>query len=149
MNTAKPRMPTPRQWITGLAIGIFFVGAWTAWGWAGIAFALGGLMLYILLSFTRTLGVLKRAANAPKGWCPSAVMLNAALAPGMSLLDIVGRTGAWGQEIQPLDGQHREVWRWTDNGGAWVECSLRDGKLESHRFDRPDAPEPTSPATAS
>jgi hypothetical protein len=146
-TTAKARMPTPRQWFAGIAIGIFVAGGWTAWGWGGVAFAAGGLMLYVLLSFTRTMGVLKRAAKAPKGWCPSAVMLNAALQPGMSLLDIIGRTGALGDEVQALDAQQREVWRWTDNGGAWVECTLRDGKLENHRFERP--PEAADAAAAS
>jgi hypothetical protein len=136
--------PSARQWAIGIALGIFTWGAWRAWGWGGVALASGAVVLWVLLGFTRTMGVLQRAAKRPKGWCASAVMLQSVLQPGMSLLDIVGRAGALGHEVRALDATQTEVWRWTDDGGAWVACTLVAGKLTTHEFGRP----PTDDAAA-
>ena len=62
-----------------IAIVLFTVGAWRQFGWPGIAMAAGGVVMWILLHFTRLMTVLKRAANRPVGHVASAVMLNAKL----------------------------------------------------------------------
>lgn len=61
------------------------VAGFRAYGWAGLALVAGGLVMWILLHFTRMLQVLKRAANRPIGHVPNAVMLHAKLAGGQSL----------------------------------------------------------------
>jgi len=65
--------------IAPLAIVVFTIGAWQAFEWAGIALAAGGVVMWILLHFTRLLTILKKAADSPIGHVASAVMLNAKL----------------------------------------------------------------------
>jgi hypothetical protein len=67
------------KFLIPLGLAALFVVAWTSQGWAGIAMVGGGVVMWALLHFTRMLTVLKRAADRPKGWVDSAVMLNAKL----------------------------------------------------------------------
>ena len=41
--------------------------AYRAWGWPGVALAAGGIVMWMLLHFTRMMKVLQRAANRPVG----------------------------------------------------------------------------------
>ena len=60
--------------------GVVLVAAgYRAWGWGGVALAVSGVVMYLLLQFTRALQVLRRATNRPIGYVDSAVMLNAKL----------------------------------------------------------------------
>ena len=65
--------------LTLTAIAALTVGAWQAFGWPGIALAVGGIVMWLLLHFTRLLTILKKAADRPIGHVASAVMLNAKL----------------------------------------------------------------------
>jgi hypothetical protein len=58
--------------------------AYRAYGWPGIAIAVTGIVMWMLLHFTRMMKVLKRAGNRPIGFVDSAVMLNAKLRPGLT-----------------------------------------------------------------
>jgi hypothetical protein len=125
--------------------------AYRAYGWGGVAVVVGGLVFWLLLHFTRLMQVLKRAANRPVGHVDSAVMLNAKLKPGMTLLHVVAMTRALGELLSEKDAQP-EVFRWTDASASQVRCEFRGGKLVSWTLDRPipvDAPvagEPVAPA---
>ena len=114
------------------------------YGWAGVAAVAGGLVMWVLLHFTRMMQVLRRAANRPIGYVDSAVMLNAKLKPGMSLLHVVAMTRALGQLLTPKDEQP-EIFRWTDAGGSHVTCTFVGGKLLHHELFRP-APDAAQPA---
>ena len=59
--------------------------AWRAYGWPGVAMAVSGIVMWMLLHFTRMMKVLQRASNRPVGYCDSAVMLNAKLRPNLTL----------------------------------------------------------------
>lgn len=109
-------------------------------GWGGVAFAVGALVLWLLLHFTRLMHVLKRAADSPLGYVGSAVMLQAKLKPGMTLLDVMTRTRSLGVQVSPPESQP-EQFRWTDPSEASVTCEFRDGKLVRWEFRRPAAPE--------
>ncbi|AEG91250.1 hypothetical protein [Ramlibacter tataouinensis] len=139
MNLRKIVLP-----IAGAAI-VF--GAWRAYGWQGVAFAVSVLVLWVLLHFTRLMAVLKRAADRPVGWVASAVMLNAKLRPGVNLLHVVALTRSLGQQLSPKD-QQPEVFRWTDNGGSHVTCEFTGGKLASWSLYRPPAEAGDVPADA-
>jgi hypothetical protein len=80
------------KFLIPLGLVALFAVAWTSQGWAGIAMVGGGVVMWALLHFTRMLTVLKRAADRPKGWVDSAVMLNAKLRPGVNLLHIMALT---------------------------------------------------------
>ena len=124
--------------------------SWQHYGWAGLALVLGGLVMWILLHFTRALKVLKRAANRPIGFVDSAVMLNARLKKGVNLMHVVALTRSLGAQQSPKDTQP-EWFRWTDASDSRVDCEFRDGKLVQWTLTRPEqAPEtpeaPEAPA---
>ena len=114
------------------------VVAYRGYGWAGVAAVATGLVMWVLLHFTRMMQVLKRAANRPIGYVDSAVMFNAKAKPGMTLLHVVAMTHALGK-LQSEKGAQPEVWRWTDAGGSHVDCTFVAGKLAHHALYRPPA----------
>lgn len=115
---------------------VLVVAAYRAYGWAGVAVACGALVMWLLLHFTRMMQVLKRAANRPVGFVDSAVMLNAKLRPGVTLLHVVALTRSLGELRSPKASQP-ELYRWTDGSGSWVECELHGGKLRRWTLERP------------
>lgn len=127
--------------MAGVAVVVL---AYRGFGWAGVAAAVGGLMMWLLLHFTRMMQVLKRAANRPIGYVDSAVMLNAKLKPGMTLLHVVAMTRSLGELLSPKDEQPEEF-RWTDNSASSVTCTFVGGKLSQHALSRPAQPD-SSPA---
>ena len=106
------------------------------YGWPGVAGAVGALVMWMLLHFTRMLQVLRRASHRPKGHVESSVMLNARLHPGVSLMQVVALSRSLGELRSPA-GEQPEVFRWTDTGQSFVECEFQGGKLANWRLDRP------------
>ena len=110
--------------------------AYRSYGWAGIAVVVTFLVFGIMLHFTRLMTILKRAANRPIGHVDSAVMLNAKLKPGATLMHVVAMTRALGllksaKDVQP------EVFEWKDAGDSVVTCTFVGGKLSHHGLVRP------------
>ena len=122
------------------------VVAYREYSWAGVALALSLLVTWILLHFSRMLQVMKRAANRPIGTVASAVMLNAKLKTGMTLLHVVAMTRAFGK-LMSTKGEQPEIFRWTDNGDSHVTCEFQGGKLAKWEMFRPDVA-PDQPAGA-
>ena len=122
-----------------LASVVLIAAAYRSYGWAGVAAASGALMMWLLLHFTRMLQVLKRAANRPIGYVDSAVMLNAKLRPGVTLLHVVAMTKALG-ELQSAKGDSLERYRWTDGTQSHVSCEFHNGKLKKWELVRPLPP---------
>ena len=137
MNFQKILVP-----ISGVAAVIL---AYRLYGWAGVAVVATGVVMWVLLHFTRMMTVLKRAANRPIGYVDSAVMLNAKLKPGMTLLHVVAMTRALGALQSAKDAQP-EIFRWTDGGQSHVTATFVGGKLAHHELFRPApaTPEPAS-----
>ncbi len=118
-------------------LGIVLVaGAWSAAGWGGVALVSGGILMWVLLHFNRMMAALKRAADRPIGYVDSAVMLNAKLQPGVTLLHVVSMTRALGELQSPKD-QQPEIYRWTDNSASHVTCEFSGGKLVKWQLVRP------------
>ena len=118
---------------------VLVVGAWSAYGWGGVALVSGGILMWVLLHFNRMMQALKRAADRPIGYVDSAVMLNAKLQPGVTLLHVVAMTRALGQLLSPK-GQQPETYRWADAGESHVTCEFTGGKLVKWALVRPPAP---------
>jgi hypothetical protein len=131
MNLQKVVLP-----ILGVAVVAI---AYRGFGWGGVALALGGIVMWMLLHFTRMMKVLQRASSRPVGYCDSAVMLNARLKPGVTLLHVMAMTRALGEQVSPKEAQP-EVYRWRDGGGSHVDCTFHHGKLVSWELFRPPAP---------
>ena len=110
--------------------------AWRSYGWQGVAVAGGGLMMWLLLHYTRLITILRRAADRPIGYVGSAVMLNAKLKPGVTLMHVVAMTRSLGALQSPRDEQP-ELFRWTDDTDSHVTCEFRGGKLVHWTLFRP------------
>lgn len=126
-----------------------FGGALLFWGyrqfgWPGVAAVAGGLVLWILLHFTRLMTVMQRAARRPIGHVDSAVMLNSRLHAGLPLVNVIGLARALGQQLSP-QGDQPEVYRWTDPGGSSVQARFANGKLLDWGLKRPEADAPAEP----
>ena len=115
---------------------ILVAAAYRSYGWGGVAAAIGALVMWLLLHFTRMMQVLKRAANRPIGFVDSAVMLNAKLRPGVTLLHVVAMTKALGELKSPKQTQP-ELYCWTDGTQSRVSCEFHNGKLKKWELVRP------------
>lgn len=115
---------------------VLLVLGYRSWGWMGVFGVLGGLVMFLMLHFTRTMQVMRRAADRPIGYVGSAVMLNAKLKPKMTLLHVVAMTRSLGELRSPADTQP-EVYRWRDGGESEVEATFADGKLVQWKLTRP------------
>lgn len=124
---------------------ILAIAAYRASGWGGVAIVAGALVMWLLLHFTRMMQVLKRAADRPKGYVDSAVMLNAKLKPKFTLLHVTAMTSSLGLQQSP-EGVQPEVFRWADNGGSHVTCEFAEGKLVKWALWRPPVPEDAASA---
>jgi hypothetical protein len=121
--------------LTGIAV--LTVGAWQAFGWPGIALAVGGIVMWVLLHFTRMVTILKKAADRPIGHVASAVMLNAKLKKGVTLMHVIAMTRSLGLLQSEKDTQP-EVFTWTDTSESVVTCTFVGGKLTEWTLVRPE-----------
>jgi hypothetical protein len=128
------KLQTPFLWAVG---ALMIALAYTKFGWGGVALVTGAMVFWMLLHFSRMMTVLKRAANAPIGYVASAVMLNAKLKPGVTLLHVTAMTKSLGLLQSPKDIQP-EIFRWADTGGSHVTCTFVGGKLTDYALWRPD-----------
>jgi uncharacterized protein (DUF58 family) len=115
------------------AIGI--AAGYVGWGWPGVVLGFTVLVFWLLLQFSRSLRVLKRAAGSPVGHVDSAVMLHSKLKPGMTLMQVLVLTRSLGTRLSETP----EHWGWADPGGASVDLEFDRGKLKSWDLVRDDA----------
>ena len=142
--------PAPRATIAGMKFqkvlvplgGLVLLGfAYRSYGWAGVALVSGAIVMFLLMHFNRTMQALKRASGRPIGYVGSAVMLNAKLKKGVTLLHVIALTRALGELRSPKDRQP-EHYRWTDGGDSYVDTVFDGGKLQSWELVRPEPSEP-------
>ena len=119
-----------------ILIAAAFVIAYTQYQWSGVAIVATGLVTWALLHFSRMMQILKRAANRPIGFVDSAVMLNAKLQKGKTLMHVIAMTKALGELLSVKDAQP-EVFRWTDGTQSHVTATFVGGKLQSWELFRP------------
>ena len=122
--------------ITLILVATAFVMAYTYYKWSGVAIVASGLVTWALLHFSRMMQILKRAANRPIGYVDSAVMLNAKLQKGKTLMHVIAMTKALGELLSVKDVQP-EVFRWTDGTQSHVTATFVGGKLQSWELFRP------------
>ena len=118
-----------------VAVVILTYGAWRQFGWPGIALAAGAVVMWALLHFTRLMSILRKASDRPIGHVASAVMLNARLKKGLTLMHVIAMTRSLGELLSPKDEQP-EVFAWTDVGKSCVRCTFVGGRLTQWSLDR-------------
>ena len=128
------------KWIIPIAALLGMIGAYQAYGWSGVAFAVTAVVMWGLLHFNRMVHVLKRAANRPIGFVGSAVMLNAKLKAGVNLMHVVALTKSLGEQLSPKH-EDPEVYRWTDGSQSSVTCRFDKGRLAEWTLFRPPGDE--------
>jgi len=118
----------------GLAAAAVAAG-WKAYGWQGVVMAVSLTVFWLLLQFSRTMRAMKNAAAAPKGRVDSAVMINAKLQAGMTLLQVIGLTKSLGERVSEAP----EIWSWVDDGDSRVTLVFDGAKLKSWQLVRPES----------
>jgi hypothetical protein len=126
--------------LAALGIAAGYVG----WGWPGVVLGVTVMVFWLLLQFSRSLRVLKRAAGNPVGHVDSAVMLHSRLKAGMTLLQVLVLTRSLGTRLS----EDPERWGWADPGGARVSLEFAAGKLRSWQLVRDEAPAALIPPAA-
>lgn len=121
-----------------LAVAAVALG-WLQYGWQGVAFAVSGIVFWLLLQFTRALRAMRTAGGAPIGTVASAVMLQARLKPGMRLMDVILMTHSLGEKLANDGPSLAETFRWQDASGAAVTVQLRAGRVTEWALVRPAA----------
>ena len=116
-----------------LAAAALLVG-WFGYGWRGLVLALTVLAFWLLLQFSRTLRVLRAAAQSPVGHVASAVMLHARLHQGMRLTEVIGITRSLGRKL----ADNPETFAWRDAGSDEVEVEFAAGRCTQWRLHRHD-----------
>ena len=109
------------------------VVGYLSYGWRGVVLAITIVVFWLLLQFTRALRAMRLAGAAPVGKVPSAVMLNARLKRGMTLVQVIGLTRSLGERVSP---EPAETWRWRDDGGAAVALTFERGRLVAWAMER-------------
>ena len=118
-------------WALAAAFAYF---SWHAYGGAGLALAASAIVFWLLLQFNRAVRVMKNAAGAPVGSIPSAVMFNAWLRRGLTMLQVVAKTRSLGRKVADTD----DDWVWSDEGGSSVHLHFERGRLVRWQLDRPE-----------
>ncbi len=113
---------------------VFAFAAWRAYDLAGLAFAASAIVFWLLLQFNRTVRVMKNAADSRVGHVPSAVMFNATLRKGMTMLQIVTKTESLGRKVV---ADSDDDWAWSDDGGNAVQIHFEAGRLARWQLERP------------
>lgn len=128
-----------------LAVLAVAVG-YASWGWSGVALAVTVVVFWLLLQFNRAMRVMRAAGSRPVGLVKSAVMLQAGLAEGQTMMQVLQRTGAFGERLPAASAEvaDAERWRWHDAGGDAVVTEWRGGKLHGWHLER--APASDGPA---
>jgi hypothetical protein len=116
-----------------LALAALLIGGWL-FSWQGVILALSGITFWLLMQFTRLMRVMKAATDAPIGHIESAVMLNAKLAIGMKMSDLIPLTRSLGKKLTDKP----ETYGWLDAGGVRVEVVLEGGKVARWTLLRPE-----------
>ena len=122
-----------------LLAAVLAFASWRAYGLPGLAMAFSVIVFWLLLQFNRAVRVMKNAAGEPVGAIANAVMFNAGLRKGMTMLQIVAKTKSLGRRV---DGGGDD-WVWSDAGESRVTLHFEAGRLVRWKLERP--PEEAAP----
>lgn len=125
-----------RNLLIPLGLLVLLWAAYQNYQWMGVLAVSGGILMWLLLHFTRLLTVMKRAAERPMGYVGSAVMLNAKLKPRVPLVHVVAMTRSLGERLSP-EGEQPEIFRWRDGTESFVTCEFVQGRLTRWTLERP------------
>ncbi len=124
--------------IVAWALAALLVAAgWRFFGWQGALLAVTVVVTGLLLQFNRAVRAMKNAAERPVGHVDSAVMMNAGLKQGMTMLEVVAMTRSLGRSDDPSG---EDDWTWRDTGGVAVHLHFANARLDRWTLDRSGEP---------
>jgi hypothetical protein len=126
-------MPAMTGW--ALAVAALVAGG-LAYGWRGLVLALSVIAFWLLLQLSRSLRVLRTAAQSPLGHVDNAVMFNARLSVGLRLPEVIALTRSLGRKVSANVGAGPEVFAWRDGGGDEVELTFVNGRCTHWQLRR-------------
>ena len=130
-----------RNVLVPLGLAALLYIAFNSVGWKGVFAVGGGIVMWLLLHFTRLMSVMRRASQRPMGYVGSAIMLNAKLKPKVNLMHVVAMTRSFGERLSQ-EGKDPEIFRWTDGTDSHVTCEFVNGRLVKWALERPAKPDP-------
>ena len=101
--------------------------------------------MWVLLHFTRMVTILKKAADRPIGHVASAVMLNAKLKKGVSLMHVIAMTRALGK-LHSMKDEQPEIFSFFNDTATTEIYTFVGGKLSDWQLQRPATLTESSPS---
>lgn len=108
--------------MTAIGVGSAVIYGWWAHGWQGLALAVCAAAVWAWLQFRRDRRLLEAAGARPVGRIDSVVMMQAHLAHGMQMPEVVALAGCLGHRYSAQD-----EWQWTDALGNEIVVTFRRG----------------------
>lgn len=120
--------------VIGWTLAVLAIAAsYQSFGLKGVAFGITLIVFWLVLQLNRSIRVMKNATEKPIGYIGSAVMFNAKLKPGLSLLQVVAMTKSLGKKV----ADEPESFAWTDESQSTVTVVLVKGRVASWNLARP------------
>lgn len=114
----------PNHTVTAIAAGSAVIYGWWAHGWLGLTLAVCAAAGWVWMQFRQQSRLLKQASEKPAGQVESVVMMQARLAHGMEMTEVVALAGSLGRKFSATD-----EWQWTDPAGNDIVVTFRRGVL--------------------
>lgn len=108
--------------MTAIVAGSAVIYGWWAHGWQGLALAVCAAAIWAWLQFRRERRLLEAASARPPGRIDSVVMMQAHLAHGMQMPEVVALAGCLGRRYSAQD-----EWQWVDALGNEIVVTFRRG----------------------
>jgi hypothetical protein len=121
----------------GLAVVALVFGGWR-YGWQGVLVAVTVIAFWLLLDLTRSMRILRAAAERPVGQIASARQLHTRLKPGLTTVELVKLAGTVGEVIDP----EVPVLRWSDAYGDAIEVRCPGGRASDWTLKSAEAGQP-------
>jgi hypothetical protein len=108
--------------MSAIAIGSAVIYGWWAHGWQGLLVGVLVAGLWAWYQFRRDRQLLATASTRPPGEVDSVVTLQAQLAHGMQMAEVVALAGCLGRAYNAHD-----EWQWLDGAGNEIVVTFRRG----------------------
>lgn len=106
--------------MSAIAIGSAVIYGWWAHGWQGLLVGVLVAGLWAWYQFRRDRRLIEAAGSRPAGEVDSVVTLQAQLAHGMQMAEVVAVAGSLGRAYGT-----RDEWQWTDAAGNEIVVTFR------------------------
>lgn len=130
----------PNHTMAAIASGSAVIYGWWAHGWQGLLLAICLSAAWFGLQLRQQRRLMKQASTRPAGQIDSVVTMQAQLAHGMDMAEVVALAGCLGHKTGVLDD-----WQWSDAAGNDIVVSFRRGVVIRWAVAHSDVSDPGEP----